>query len=124
MALDTFTKAGVTTYTFARGNTFPIDHSYTPNTTTSISGGGTSKAVVNGVAQEYWGITLNNITNADTTLLYGFFNNSLINWGEQLFIWTDHAGTSREVRLWNKDVAMNMVSGDLNVITLKLKVET
>jgi len=124
MALDTFAKAGVTTYTFTRGNTFPIDHSYTPNTTTSISGGGTSKAVVNGVAQEYWGITLNNITNADTTLLYGFFNNSLVNWGEQLFIWTDYAGTAREVRLWNKDIAMNMVSGDLNVITLKLKVET
>ena len=123
MALDTFSKSGVTTYTFSRGNTYPIEHKYQPNIVKSISGGGASKMIVDGAAQEFWGINLNNISSTDVDLLHTFFNNSLVNWGEQLFTWTDNESTARDVRLWNNDIKIVLTSADLYIITFTLKVE-
>lgn len=123
MALDTFTKSGVTTYTFTRGNTFPISKKYVPNQVKSLSGGGTSKVVGISPAQEYRGINLNNIPLSDLNLLYAFFNDSLVNWGEQIFTWTDNESTVRTVRFWDDELSINNSSSDIYSVSFQLKVE-
>jgi len=123
MALDTFSKSGVSTYAFTRGNTYPITRKYTPNQTRSISGGGAAKVVGLGSVQEFWSVALINISDSDSDLFYAFFNNSLINWGEQLFIWTDFESTARTVRLWDTNITFSKVGSDLNSIKIQLKIE-
>ena len=123
MALDTFTKTGVTTYTFSRGNTYPITHDYEVNEVRTVSGGGASKVVVHGSPQEFWSINLQNISDTDIDNLFNFLDDTLINWSEQIFTWTDHNSVARNVRLWNQSISMPSTGSDLNNVELILKVE-
>ena len=113
MALATFTKATVTTYTFAKGNALPMQHEYEPNQITGLSGGRSKKTHSLGDTLEKWSIKLNRITKADHDLLVAFFSNALIDWQANPFTWTDELSVARTVTLWDAETLQFPISAGL-----------
>jgi len=122
--MATFSKTGVTTFTFPKGNKLPISHIYQPNQIVGVGGGGNVKVATLGSLIEIWTIVLERISKADHDLLVAFFSDTNINWQENTFTWTDELSIPRTVRLWEAgSLNFPIGAGLLRNIQFKLRTE-
>lgn len=98
MPLPTFSKTGMTTLTFSRGNSFPDLHSYEPQQIIGTSYAGTRRIVTVRAAEERFPLVFDRLPLADYTALLAWFIDPNINWAGGSFTYTDAAGVATTVR--------------------------
>lgn len=94
----TLSKSGVTTVTLSRGSIFPSAEPYIPNQFVGVSDSNVVRTAVLGDARQILEVPFAQLTSADITNLRNFFQNSLINWGENSFTYTDEDSNSFTVK--------------------------
>lgn len=98
MALPTFSKSGMTTLTFSRGNIFPSVHDYDPQQSIGVSYAGTRRVATIRSAEETFDLVFERLPSADYTALLAWFTDADINWSAESFTYTDVNGTATTVR--------------------------
>jgi len=125
MSLPTFTKSGVTTYTFQKAPFLPYKTPIEPHQNVGIAGGGQVLVANKGTAIQFIEIVLNRISVTSRNNLLTFIQNSAINYSLNTFTYTDHASNTYTVRLWNlKGIDFPLVRGGLYNVRMMLRVES
>ena len=120
MAYPTFSKTGMTTLTFARGNVFPSLHSYEAVQRIGRSYAGTFRVATLRVPDEAFTLAFERLPLADYTALVGWFTHTLLNWAANSFTYTDTAGVATIVRYLAGNLSMPEVASGLYNVTLEL----
>lgn len=94
MAAPTFSKTGVTTYTFGRARAFPVNIDRKPQQRIIKSGGGQAQVIKYGERELFLDIVVRGITEANRDLLIAFLEDSLIDYSMNTFTFTDEDGTT------------------------------
>ena len=125
MALPTFTKTSVTTFTFEKGRYLPVNSPINPNQDIGIGGGGAVKVVNHGTAEQLYEIVINNVSSTNRDALLTFLQDALVNYTLNTFTFTEEDGaTTHTVRLWKAEgLDFPQVRGGLYNIRLLLRVE-
>ncbi len=124
MTLSTFTKTGVTTYTFPKGTALPFSQPITPNQIIGVTGGGSIKVANLGDAEQQFIIALNRVTKTERDNLLAFIQDANINYSQYTFTYTDEHSVARTVRFWETEgLDFPQVSGGLYNINIILREE-
>lgn len=113
MPLPTFSKTGVTTVTFSRGNVFPSAHDYTPAQVIGVSYAGTRRVATIRSADETFDLIFERLALADYTALLAFFTATTINWSAASFTYTDTSSVATTVRYLGGPFAFPQVAPGL-----------
>lgn len=121
MAFPSFSKSGVTTLTFSRGNVWPSVHDYAPQQVIGVSYAGTRRVAVIRDPEETFDLNFERLPTADYTALLAFFSDPLIDWSRYSFTYTDTASVATPVRysggvLSFPQVAPSLYSGRIPLI--------
>ena len=98
MPFPTFSKSGVTTVTFSRGDVFPDVHDYEPVQVIGVSYAGTRRVATLRAPDEFFDLVFERLPLADYNALLAFFSNALVNWSASSFTYTDTASVATTVR--------------------------
>lgn len=119
MALPQFSKTGMTTLVFSRGNLFPSLHRYDAVQRIGRSYAGTFRVATLRDPDETFVLIFERLPLADYTALVAWFTNPLINWAANSFTYTDTASVATVVRYLNSTLAMPEVSAGLYNVALE-----
>lgn len=123
MPYPTFTKTGMTTLTFSRGDVFPRQHIYQPRQRIGRSYAGTYQVATLGDPDERLPLVFVRLPQADYTALVAWFQHALINWAANSFTYTNSASVITVVRYLAGSLDMPEVSNGLYSVTLDLTKE-
>jgi len=124
MPLPTFSKSGVTTYTFTKAPFLPHKRPIKQHQNVGVSGGNQVKVTNKGAATQEIEIVLNRISAADRDLLLAFIQDTGINYALNTFTYTDFDSVAYTVRLWNhKGLNFPLAKGGLYNVRMLLRVE-
>lgn len=124
MPYPQFSKSGMTTLVFSRGNVYPVQRIYTPRQRVGRSYAGTYRVATLGAADEQLPLVFERLPLADYTALVAWFQNALINWAANSFTYTDSASVATTVRYLAGQLDMPEVAAGLYSVQLDLIKET
>lgn len=98
MPLPTFSKSGMTTLTFSRGNVYPSEEpAYEPVQVIGRSYAGTRRVATIREPDQSFVLVFERLPAADYALLIAWFQHTLINWSAESFMFTNQAGLATTV---------------------------
>jgi len=98
MPYPTFSKEGIGTLTFSRGNVWPDRHLYQPRQVVARSEAGQTRVATLSDPDETFPLVFERLPLADYTALRQWFADPRINWQATSFTYTDTAGVATVVR--------------------------
>lgn len=123
MALPTFSKTGLTTFTFSRSPVFPTHVIYTPRQRLGRSDSGAAQVVTLGEPLVMHQLELELLTQTDIDGILAWFQDEEINWSAETFTYTDAASTSYTVRLAEGELDIEQIAPGVYNLRLPLVVE-
>ena len=123
-SLPTFSKSGVTTYTFTKAPFTPHHKPLKQHQNIGISGGNQAKVANKGAATELIQIIMNRISSTSYNNLLTFIQDTNINYSLYTFTYTDVDGNTYTVRFFNtKGIDWPQAKGGLFNVNFTLRVE-
>jgi hypothetical protein len=98
LTYPTFTKTGMTTLVFSRGNVYPDRHIYQPRQLVIRSEAGQTRVATLSNPDEMFPLVFERLPLEDYTALRAWFSDARINWQAVSFTYTDTAGVATVVR--------------------------
>lgn len=125
MSQPTFTKSGVTTYTFDKARTFPVSEPVGGQQIVDEAGSGQPKVADLGAEEQFINVKARNLSATNISALLTFFRDSLINWSANNFTWTDEDSNTNLVRYMNSKGILDPKedNDDKFSVIIRLKVE-
>ena len=124
MPYPAFSKSGMTTLTFSRGNLFPASYTEDFSQIVAESEAGLVRVSTLRPPVVFHGLHFERLPLADFTALKAWLRNSLIRGRAFTFTYTDTAGTAKTVRWWQDTLDMPHVASGLYSVDLLLREET
>ena len=118
MAAPQFSKAGVTSVNLSKASTFPSADPLRINQFVGISDDNTIRVFSLGPPKQSLLVVFEQLSLTDITAITAFFNNPLVNWGVNSFIYTDEVLTGHTVRFLQPEFNPQQVSDDSYTLTL------
>lgn len=122
MAFPSFSKSGVTTFTFSRGDTFPHVRRVVPRQRVGISEAGSVHVATLSPPEYEHVLTFEGLSATDYTALQAFLTDPLINWAAFSFTLTDVDSATYTVRYLG-GLDMPQVSAGRYNVTIRLREE-
>ena len=101
MSVPTFSKTGVSTFSFGIARVFPIRAPVGGQQIMDKAGGGQPKVADLGAEEQLLYVKVDNFSETNRDELLTFLRDSLINWSAFPFTWTDEGSNTSLVRYWN-----------------------
>lgn len=123
MPLPQFSKAGMTTLVFTRGDSFPSSTQLIPRQLVERSEGGQTRVATLSDPDEVFVVMFERLSSTDATALRAWFSHTLINWQAESFTYTDVRGVATLVRFVGGTFEMPEVTSERYNVTLTLRKE-
>lgn len=124
MPNPTFSKTGVTTFTFEKARFLPVKEPRVQNTKRTVAGGGQVKVAKHGERVRFFDIIINRVSSSNRDDLITFLEDTNIDYDLNTFTFTDEDSNTYTVRYWDsKGLDVPQVKGGLYNIRLRLRAE-
>jgi hypothetical protein len=123
MSYPTFSKTGMTTLVFSRGNVYPDRHPTAPRQLVARSEAGQTRVTTLSDPDETFPLLFEGLPLTDYQALRAWLNDPRINWQAETFTYTDTAGVATTVRYADTvfDVAQVAFERFSGAITLRVE---
>jgi len=121
-----FTKVGAANspLTLPKGRFYPVNEPLSPRQIIGKTGGGQVKIADVGDPEQFFPIVINRVSKTFRDNLLAFLADSLVNYSQNTFTFTDEESTAYTVRLWStRTIDFPAVKGSLYNIRLVLRKE-
>lgn len=122
MAFPSFSKSGVTTFTFSRGDVYPHRRTVVPRQRLGIAEAGTVQVATLSAPEYQHVLTFEGLSASDYSALLTFLTDPLVNWAANSFTYTDVDSATYTVR-YIGGLEMPQVSSGRFSATLTLREE-
>lgn len=123
MAYPTFSKTGMTTLTFARGQVFPDEYLFNPGQLIGYSEAGQVRVATLSDPEEIVPLLFERLPQSDVDTLVAWLRNPLINWAANTFTYTDTTSVAMTVRMVDRSFVRQQVASGLYDVRLTLRKE-